>query len=75
MYLNFNYDGKTFKAQWPTEAVKEKKVTVQYYPMAQPKQIKGFDIPWVSAFGEDPRQNIAQAVLQIYERRKSRGEE
>lgn len=69
MYISFEYDGNKFKAQWPSETIKNKKVTVQYYPPANPSQGKGFDMPWVTEFAED-HNNIAQAALQIYERRK-----
>lgn len=73
MYLSFKYDGNTFKAQWSSEAERNKKVTVQYYPIGKPEGLKGFDMPWVPAFEEDPKQNITQAALQVYERRKSQG--
>ncbi len=69
LYLNFKYDGQVFRAQWPSEAQEGKKVMVQYQRPNDSSTQKGFDMPWVPEFEADHR-NIAQAILQIYERRK-----
>lgn len=69
LYLRFEYDGQVFRAQWPAEDVGDKVVSVQYAPPNKPGLQKNFDMPWVAEFAADHR-NIAQAALQIYERRK-----
>ncbi|MEZ0373888.1 MAG: hypothetical protein ACAI44_32655, partial [Candidatus Sericytochromatia bacterium] len=67
-YIQFDYDGRTFKGQWSTDNLPDKKVTVQHYlprRAAEERDQQSFELEWDPAWENDVN-GLVRAMVKRY---------